>query len=64
LNPLLYCYEDEADLDEMKGYYDSMGEESAMLFSWTAKHKNILVQVNGDMKEEEFNKYKKALKSL
>lgn len=63
-NARIISYENEADLDEMKEYYDSMGEESAMLFSWTAKHKNILIQVNGDMEEEEFNKYKKALESL
>lgn len=57
-------YDKDKDLEQMKAYYDEMGKESAMLFSWTIKKDNILVQLNGDMKEEQYNKYKKALEDL
>jgi hypothetical protein len=60
----IFNYENDKDLDEMKAYYDDLGKESAMLFSWTIKHKNILVQLNGDLPEEEYNKYVKALEEL
>lgn len=64
MNARILSYENEDDLDEMKAYYDEMGKESAMLFSWTMNHENILVQMNGDLPEEEYNKYKEALESL
>lgn len=57
-------YDKKEDLDQMKKYYDELGKESAAMFSWTIKKDNILVQLNGDMKEEDFNKYKKALEEL
>ncbi|WP_156875381.1 stress protein [Virgibacillus sp. 6R] len=57
-------YSNQDDLDEMKEYYDSLGEESAMLFSWTAKSGNVLLQINGDLEEDKFNEYKKALESV
>ncbi|BAC14884.1 hypothetical protein [Oceanobacillus iheyensis HTE831] len=60
----VFTYSDESDLDEMKEHYDSMGEESAMLFSWTIKHKNVLVQINGDLEEDTYNEYKSALESI
>ncbi|MFC4387760.1 stress protein [Gracilibacillus marinus] len=60
----ILTYKNESDLDEMKEYYDSLGEESAMFFSWTIKHKNVLVQINGDLPEEKYEEYKKALESL
>ncbi|MFD2654501.1 hypothetical protein [Gracilibacillus thailandensis] len=60
----ILIYDNEEDLDEMKEYYDSMGEESAMLFSWTIKHKNVLVQINGDLPEDKYNEYKAALEEL
>ncbi len=60
----LLTYENESDLDEMKEYYDSMAEESSMLFSWTIKHKNVLVQINGALPEEDYNEYKSALEGL
>lgn len=60
----IFSYSNEDDLKEMKEGYDSMGEESAMLFSWTAQQGNILIQINGDLPEEEYNKYVEALKTL
>ncbi|WP_272031232.1 stress protein [Oceanobacillus kimchii] len=60
----ILTYDKESDLDEMKEYYDSMGEESAILFSWTIKHENVLVQINGSLEEAEYEKYKEALEGL
>ncbi|MFO1443661.1 membrane lipoprotein lipid attachment site-containing protein [Bacillus sp. Bva_UNVM-123] len=63
-NARVFNYEKEKDLDQMKAYYDELGKESAMLFSWTIKHKNILVQLNGDLPEDEYNKYKEVLEGF
>ncbi len=60
----ILTYKNESDLDEMKEYYDSMSEEADMLFSWTMKHKNVLVQINGALPEEDYNEYKSALEGL
>lgn len=60
----IFSYNNEGDLKEMKDGYDSMGEESAMLFSWTAQKGNILVQITGDLPEEKYNEYVEALEIL
>ncbi|MFC7062835.1 stress protein [Halobacillus seohaensis] len=60
----IFSFEKEEDLDQMKEYYDSLGEESAIFFSWTIKHENILVQINGDLPEEKYEEYKTTLESL
>ena len=60
----IFSYSNEDDLLEMKDNYDSMGEESAMLFSWTAQQGNILIQINGDLPEEKYNEYVEALETL
>jgi hypothetical protein len=56
-------YENDEDLDQMKKYYDELGKESAMLFSWTIKKDNILVQLSGDLPEEKYKEYRKAVES-
>lgn len=58
------AYDNDADLEQSKAYYDDLGAESAMLFSWTIAHSNILVQLNGDMEEADYEKYKAALEDL
>ncbi|GAQ18531.1 stress protein [Oceanobacillus picturae] len=60
----IFTYDNDSDLDQMKEYYDTLGEESAMFFSWTIKHKNVLVQINGDLEEETYEEYKAALEEL
>lgn len=60
----IISYENSEDLNEMKKYYDDLGKESAMFFSWTTKHENILVQINGDLEENKFKKYEEALHKL
>lgn len=60
----IFSYDNQKDLNEMKEYYDSLGEESAMFFSWTADHENILIQINGELSEEKYEEYKAALESM
>lgn len=60
----ILSYDNNEDLKQMKAYYNDLGKESAMLFSWTIEKDNILVQLNGDLPDEEFEKYKKALMDL
>jgi hypothetical protein len=63
-NGRILSYENDEDLEEMKEYYDKLGEGNAMFFSWTIKKDNILIQLNGDLPEEDFNKYKEKLESM
>lgn len=63
-NVRVMSFEKDSELKETKDFYDDLGKESAMLFSWTIGHKNILIQLNGDMVEEDYEKYKEALEGL
>ena len=60
----IFSFSSQSDLDDTKAYYDNLGKESAMLFSWTIEKENILVQINGELEEEEYEKYKAALNEL
>lgn len=64
MNARVFSFENEKDLEQTKEFYDKLGEESAMLFSWTMQHKNILIQLNGNLSEEDYNKYKEELEKL
>lgn len=63
-NVRVMSFDNDDDLKETKAYYDDLGKESAIFFSWTIEHKNILVQLNGEMEEEDYKEYKSALESL
>ena len=60
----LYTFDDPAKLQLMKGYYDTLGESSAMLFSWTFAKDNVLIQINGDLPEDKARQYEAALSQL
>ncbi|TDQ39257.1 stress protein [Aureibacillus halotolerans] len=60
----IFSYSDQEDLDEMKEYYEGLAESMGMLFNWTAAHHNILIQLNGDLSEEEFAEYVDVLHEL
>ncbi|SFK48331.1 hypothetical protein SAMN04487936_11520 [Halobacillus dabanensis] len=60
----IFSYENSDDLKEMKSYYDDLGKESAMFFSHTASRENILIQVNGELKDEQFEKYEEVLNTI
>jgi len=52
------------DLAKMKSYYDESGKSSAALFSHTFVKDNLLVQINGALKDVNAAKYNAALQGL
>ncbi|ANT56717.1 stress protein [Bacillus altitudinis] len=49
------------DLQQAKSYYDELGNAGSMFFSHTHSKGNFLLQMNGEMKDSEFEKYKKVM---
>ncbi|HHU6749821.1 TPA: hypothetical protein ACUI23_000494 [Staphylococcus pseudintermedius] len=62
----LMKFENEADLDETKKYYDDVGKDSEPLYSHTYKSDDgkFLLQMNGEISEKVFDKYKDTLKKI
>jgi hypothetical protein len=60
----IFIFDDNKSLDAAKAYFDKMAKSSKMFSSWTATNGNVLIQLSGGVKEEDFNKYKAALKKL
>ncbi len=54
-------YDDPAILQAAKTYYEELGKSSAIFFSWVFVNGNILVQINGELPEEQAVKYESAL---
>lgn len=54
----------QGDLDTTQAYYVELGKSSALFFSWTFAKDNILVQINGDLPEEQARQYEAALNTL
>ncbi|PEO48108.1 stress protein [Bacillus pseudomycoides] len=57
----VFEFSKKEDLEKAKKYYDDLSNSNQMLFSHTYAKANFLVQMNGDMKDEEFNKYKEVM---
>lgn len=57
----LFIFDNQQDLDLTKSYYDDLGTSSALLFSWTIVRDNVLLQMNGNMPEEQMLIYEQAL---
>ncbi|AIQ63328.1 stress protein [Paenibacillus stellifer] len=60
----VFVFKKTSDLEELKSYYDELGKSSAMLFSHTYVKGNVLLQMSGDMEQEQFDKYKKVMDEL
>ncbi len=60
---VFYC-KDIKRLEKLKEYYDELGKISAMFYSWTFINGNILVQINGDLPEEQARKYEAVLNKI
>ncbi|WP_436855604.1 hypothetical protein [Staphylococcus caeli] len=60
-NARLLMFKSDDDLQETKKYYDELGKSSAILHSHTYSKNNYLLQMNGEIDESTFNKYKKSL---
>lgn len=59
MNARIFLFEKEKDLTKTKDYYDDLGKESAMAFSYTAANtkKLVLMQFNGDLAQDLVQKY-------
>ena len=51
------------EIEALRDYYDSLGEASAILFSWTfvSPDGRALIQINGDLPEEQAVKYQAVI---
>ena len=59
MNARIFSFEDSEDMDKTKTYYDNLGKESAVAFSYTASNdkKKVLMQFNGDLPQVLVQKY-------
>ncbi|WP_166705077.1 stress protein [Bacillus albus] len=57
----VFEFSKKEDLEKAKKYYDELGNSAPMLFSHTYAKGNFLLQMNGDMKDDDFNKYKEVM---
>ncbi|WP_371261901.1 stress protein [Bacillus sp. 491mf] len=60
----IFEFKNKEDLEKAKKYYDDLGNGNQMLFSHTYAKGNFLLQMNGEMKDEEFAKYKDVMNKL
>ncbi|EMK2598692.1 stress protein [Bacillus bombysepticus] len=57
----IFEFKNKEDLKQAKKYYDDLGNGNQMLFSHTYAKDNFLLQMNGDMEDAQFNKYKEVM---
>lgn len=50
--------------EALRTYYESLGQQSALFFSWVFVRDNIVVQINGDLSEDDARQYEAVLNSL
>ncbi len=60
----IMSFASQEDLTIVENYYAQMGRFGAVLFSWVYVKDNILVQINGELPEENAHMYQAALDSL
>lgn len=56
--------DNDADSQALSDYYTTLGETNAAFFSWVAVRDNIVLQMNGDLPEEQFRQYETALNAM
>jgi hypothetical protein len=52
------------DLDKLRSYYVDIGKASAILFSHVFVKDNIIVQINGDLSDEQAARYDQVLQAM
>lgn len=57
----LFKFKDTKGMEEAKTYYDELGKGGPMFYSHTHANGTFLLQMNGDMKDAEFEKFKTAM---
>ena len=61
---ILFCFQNEIDLQTMQSYYVSLGKALPQYSSWIFVKDNMLLQINGDVPEAVANRYARALNLL
>ena len=54
----------DADLKRLETYYVELGKASGAFYSHVYRRDNVLVQINGKLKDEQATKYEAALKGM
>lgn len=57
----IFICDNAKDREAIANYYIEFGKKSAMLFSWVFVKGNIVVQINGDLPEDQARKYEAAI---
>lgn len=57
----LFKFKDKKGLEQAKTYYDELGKGSPLFYSHTYANGLFLLQMNGEMEDAEFEKFKKAM---
>lgn len=54
----------KAEINQLRDFYEGLGKQSALLFSWVfvSPDGTALVQINGDLPQDQALKYEQALK--
>lgn len=52
------------DAEAIQSYYEELGQSSAAFFSWVSVRDNIVLQMNGDLPEDEFRAYETTLHNM
>lgn len=60
----IFACDDAKELESLETYYTELGKSSALFFSWVYKKDNILVQINGNLPEDQAKQYEAALDGL
>lgn len=57
----LFKFDKEGDLKDAKAYYDDLGSAGTIFYSHTHQAGDFLLQMSGDMTDEDFKKYADSL---
>lgn len=60
----LLIFDEQEDLDITRHYYVELGEAGTMFFSHVFSRDNVLIQINGDMPDEQAATYEAALLAM
>lgn len=60
----VFVVPDAAERARLKGFYEELGKQSALAFSWVFEKAPIVVQINGDLPEAQARKYETALQTV
>ena len=60
----IYSFFDQAELDKARRYYVDLGNQAPQFFSWIYTRDNVLVQLNGQLPEDQALRYRRALMGM